>query len=29
MNPLLLTDGQSEFRRYRKWNKLIKKIISI
>ena len=24
-----LTDGQSEFRRYRKWNKLIKKIISI
>jgi hypothetical protein len=24
-----LTDGQSEFRRYRQWNKLIKKIISI
>lgn len=24
-----LTDGQAEFRRYRKWNKLIKKIISI
>lgn len=24
-----LTDGQSEFRRYKQWNKLIKKIISI
>jgi len=24
-----LTDGQAEFRRYRQWNKLIKKIISI
>lgn len=24
-----LTDGQSEFRRYRQWNKLIKKIISL
>ena len=24
-----LSDGQSEFKRYKQWNKLIKKIISI